>query len=358
MKNIKFSLLICFVITIMSSCKEEIPGDDYTVPTTYNFSNASYAGQTYRLSMLEELTAYMKTANTSGITLDGLKLSDMYSNTNSPFADSTLNNSGKNLKDKTYSLDQEMVETYFENLQLASQSTVAGSNGVAGVVVSSSNPSKQYLFDENGIEYTQLIAKSLMGAIFYYQATSEYLENIAADDNTTTTEEATDMEHHFDEAFGYFGVPIDFPTNTTDVRFWGEYCVETDAVLGLNSVIMDAFLAGRAAISASDYDTRDIKIAMIREKWEILVAASAIHELNEAKANFADDAIRNHVCSEAIGFIQSLKYNVNKKITDAEIEEAIAYLGSNLYNVSSADIDNIINLLSAVYGLEDVKDLL
>ena len=59
----------------------------------------------------------------------------------------------------------------------------------------------------------------------------------------STVEEGkgTDMQHHWDEAFGYFGVPTDFPTNTEGLVGLGKYCNKVDAQLGCNKIIMDAF---------------------------------------------------------------------------------------------------------------------
>lgn len=64
-----------------------------------------------------------------------------------------------------------------------------------------------------GYDYTQLISKFTMGAVFYNQAVDNYLdEKLAADkkpNNKAYKEGAayTGKEHVWDEAFGYFGAP-------------------------------------------------------------------------------------------------------------------------------------------------------
>lgn len=64
-----------------------------------------------------------------------------------------------------------------------------------------------------GYDYTQLISKFLMGAVFYNQAVDNYLdEKLAADtkpNNKPYKDGAayTGKEHVWDEAFGYFGAP-------------------------------------------------------------------------------------------------------------------------------------------------------
>ena len=365
MKNFRLPILFSAMVIMASSCKKEdtpeptpvTPG--YTVPTTYNFTNVNYTGQKQRIAMMDELSAYMRTGNTAGTVLDAQKMKDMYANAGNPFNDSTLNTSGKQLKNKTFSLDQSMFEAFFDSLAVASQATGAGSNGTAGVVVGSSDPTKKYLCSANGIEYNQLVTKGLMGAVFYYQATSHYLENIATSDNVTvTTGEGTTMEHHWDEAFGYFGVPVDFPTTLTGLKYWGSYSNQRNAVLSTNTTIMNAWLKGRAAISNSDYTARDEAKTTIRDNWEKICAGSAIHYINAAKTHLTDDALRNHELSECLGFIMSLKYSTVKKITDTQLAQVQAYIGTNLYNVTTADLDNAKDLLSTVYGLDSVKDTL
>lgn len=345
-------------LIVIQSCK---PADNpqYEVPTVYNFTNVSYTGQTYRIAMLEEMIDYMKTARTSGTELDAIILKNMFSNNGSPFGDSTLNNSGKQLKNKCYAPDQALIESYFDSIALASQSINAGSNGVAGIVTSSVEPDKKYVLSANGFDYTEMIEKGVMGSVYYYQAISNYLENISTDDNNTVVQgEGTAMEHHFDEAFGYFGVPVDFPDNTSAVLYWGEYCNDLNGVLNSNSLMMNSFLAARAAISNKDYTTRDEKINIISETWETIVAASAIHEINESIEYFGDDALRNHTLSEFLGFVNSLKYNVNAKITAIQIDEVTNYIGNNLYNVTLNDLNAAKNTLSSIYGLDNIKDTL
>src|SRR5688500_12379603 len=87
-----FSIALSLGAISIVACKDPEPGPTpgYQVPTTYNFSNVNYTGQSQRLSMLGELVAYGKTANT-GASVDKAKLLDMYRNTNNPFANAALN---------------------------------------------------------------------------------------------------------------------------------------------------------------------------------------------------------------------------------------------------------------------------
>src|SRR6056297_1276799 len=179
---------------VLSSCKKDDPtppvtenpdNNSYTVPDTYVFADAdgnntvSYSGQTERLDMLSEMVTYMKTANNSGTTLDAQTLKNMFANNGYTWQDENgigLNSSTKQLKNKCFELHRDTVEVWMDAIAAASQSNETGSNGTAGVV-ESNNGTKQYLFDENGFEHGQLIEKGLMGAVFYYRATSYYLSD-------------------------------------------------------------------------------------------------------------------------------------------------------------------------------------
>lgn len=366
MKKLLFSALMFSVVFVgCKKDKDEEPtpagptGPTYSVPTTYNFTPMTYSGQTTRIAMLDEISTYMSTGNTSLTVLDAVKLKEMYNNTNNRFTDTALNSSGKQLKNKTFILDQALFEAYMDTIAMHSTSVTAGSMGVAGVVVSTTDITKKYLQGANGIEYAQLIKKGLSGAVLYYQAMDTYLANLVTDDNTTVVAgEGTAMEHHFDEAFGYIGVPTDFPTNVTGLKYWGDYCNKVNPSLGTNAALMNACLAARAAISNDDYTTRDANVTIIRQQWEKIIAAAVIYELNRAKINITDDALRNHYVSEAIGFLMALKYNSMKTISNTDLTQSLNYIGYDIYNVSITNIDNARNLISTVYGLDSVKDTL
>jgi hypothetical protein len=281
----------------------------------------------------------------------------MYANTASQFTNTALNTSGKDIKSKVFLVDQTVFETYMDNLSAASQSTAsAGSNGVAGVV--SNAAGKKYLCDANGVEWTQVIEKGLMGSLMYYQTTEVYLgtAKMSADNSTVTPGQGTAMEHHWDEAFGYFGAPTSFPTSTVGVRYWAKYCNDRNALLSTNATIINAFAKGRAAISNKDYTTRDAQITLVRDTWEKVIAATIISYVNATKLNITDDAVRNHNLSEIKGFIMNLKCNPTKKITSAQIAQLETALGTNFYTITLANLDQIKNDLSSIYGLDSVKN--
>jgi hypothetical protein len=348
--NFKLSLLISslLAITTIYSCKKDDPDTKtYDVPTTYNFDSVDYSGQTARLDMLGELSTAMKTGNTKGTSVSATTLKDMYANTNSPFTGTGLNTSGKKLKDKTFLSEQTVLEGYMDALAAASQSAVDGADGTAGVVGT-------YLCDANGIEHIQWIEKGIFGSVFFYQIAEVYLN----DSKIGASVAKKDRQHHWDEAFGYYGVPKDFPTNKTGIRYLGKYGNDRDALLGINATIMNAFLKGRAAINNDDNAEVTKQATIIKETIEKVLASTAIKYLNDATKGFGTDATRNHTLSEAIAFIRALKFNSSKKISDTQLADVLSKLGTNNWNITQQNITDARNSLSTIYGLDAVKDQL
>jgi hypothetical protein len=355
------------VLLVNTGCNKDTT-DDYDVPTTYNFTNVNYSGQTSRLAMLTELSTLVKTANVSGATaLDATTLKNMYANQNNPFANAALNTSGKQLKDKTVSTEQANIDAILDAVAAASASTSAtAANGTAGIAVSNDG-TKSYLLNANGVELAQVIEKGIMGATFYYQATAVYLGSgkMDVDNETVTAGEGTMMEHHWDEAFGYFGVPLDFPTNTTGIVYWGKYCHARNTLLATSGELMNALLKGRAAISNKDLATRDLMIAEVRRIWEKVAVATAISYLNEGKEKLTTDpAVAHHALSEAYAFIWGLKFGGDAGVTSAQVDALLALfatsanpLDANLYSTTTSQIDGVIDALIGYYpALSGVKN--
>ena len=223
---------------------------EYKAPSSYMFTDeagnntVSFGGQTERLNQLDELIAYAETGETTPISAS--ILSDMFANTGGNGNGNFSFTSTKDLKSKCYSLDTTTIMGYFDSIALASASFAStASNGQAGILTSGTST---YLFSANGIQYSEVIEKTIMGAVFYYQMNSVYLSDAKMNvDNTTAVDPAngeyyTTMEHHFDEAFGYFGVPTDFPGNIVGIRYWGKYCNAADPTINSNTTLMNAFL--------------------------------------------------------------------------------------------------------------------
>ena len=350
------------------------PTPSYVVPTTFAFvdangaSTVSFSGQQQRLEMLTELTTYMKTANSAGVAVDAQVLKNMYANANSyVWTDAPglgMNPTTKQLKSKTAG-DSPSVQAIFEgwmdDMAALSNGSVVNSTQSYGSGGVWTNGTKSYLQSAQGLEYTQLIEKGLMAAVFYSQMTTNYLANISTDDNTDVvpTKTYTEMQHHWDEAYGYFTSEVDYPTNGTN-RFWGKYANGREGVLGSATAIATAFRTGRAAIDNQDYTARDAQAAIINTEMEKVLAGTAIHYLNDAKASFgSENTLMNHQLSEAWAFLNGLRYGQpcigGTGMSAANIDAALALIGTDFSAVTVANLDSAIDLIAANTGLDSVK---
>lgn len=365
----KIGALLLATTTFLASCKkdsETLPSN--SVPSTYTFVNSkgestvSFSGQTQRLDMLAEMSAYAKSANTSQTTISADTLKAMFDNTYASWTDATLIGSSKQLKNKTAGGNAGIIakmEEYMDSLSVISNlknDNTSQTYGIGGVW---SNGTKSYLQSGKGVEYVQMLEKSLMGAVFLNQMSANYLGNIASDDNTVIVEGKTytTMQHHWDEAYGYFTSATDYPTSGTD-RFWGKYADGRESLIGSASKIATAFRTGRAAIDNNDYDTRDAQVVIINTEMEKLSAASAIHYLNSAKDVFGVSSnlvLFNHYISEAVAFTYCLKFGKNTSSYAAAIDTALSYLDEDFSAIKLTDINSLIGELSLAADLKDVE---
>jgi hypothetical protein len=186
---------------------------------------------------------------------------------------------------------------------------------------------------EDGLDLKQLVQKFLLGALTFSQGTDDYLDDATENkglltDNFNQDESNpfTDLEHQFDEGFGYFGAARDYLAYTDQEiagkggrAAFGEGYYDTDqngqidldgeynfgnstnaAKRDLGSTTdtdftkqaMDAFLTGRTIIREAGEDgdgeltdlemtalkaTRDIAVS----SWEKAVAATVVHYIND-----------------------------------------------------------------------------
>ncbi|MDN5211517.1 DUF4856 domain-containing protein [Fulvivirgaceae bacterium BMA12] len=343
------------------------PANPIAVPTTYAFTRnnettVSFSGQTDRLNQLSEIKSLMGNAN-NGETVSASALLAMYANTNGDGGGNFSFSSTKQLKDKTFESEVANIEALLNEMATNSDNPGVASNGVAGLLTRTVK-AKTILVDANGREYAQLIEKGLMGSVFLNQVYNTYLTDDRTGDDAQNIKlregkNYTDMEHHWDEAFGYFGVPVDFPTTTTN-RFWGNYSNGRDALLGTNKKLMDAYLIGRAAVVNFDYEEKNAQRDVLYETLELLAAATAIHYINSTLDNIgSDQGEMHHALSEAWAFIEALRYSPNAKLTQAEITEILEQnIGINFYNVTINGLNTAKDKISTEYGLDDHKNSL
>ena len=389
MKITNFSIgALVLSMSLLASCSSD---DDsgapvtptYQIPNTYTFdrsgtSTVEYSGQTIRLQMLNEMGGKFTTAATDGSALSAIELSNMYSNQNSPFSSSDLNNSGKNTKSKTASssdyfitflgggstVEKTAVQAFFESQFQIGAEASQGNSASAGVAGSYLDGSKMRLFAANGLEPQQILLKGMMGAMMMDQISNHYLSTIKLDGGSNVLENTnkvlsadgnfTTMEHYWDEAYGYVYGADEAATNSK--KFWSSYIDQVNADADFNTITNDinlAFRKGRAAIVANDYTTRDQQIDVIQSKLALVAAVRAVYYLQEGKGKLTQDngAKAFHALSEGYGFIMSLRYTRqpgtdNPYFSKSEIDAMLANLVSGPNGLW--DIDNLSPKLDAL----------
>lgn len=350
-------------------------------PATYAFerdgtSTVSYSGQTDRLNQLDELKSYIKKGDAGEMISEQVML-DMFANTNDNGGGNFTFTSDRQLQSKTFApdLDDDLFENLFAAAATASASGTQAANGTAGLITREGS-GNTILVDENGREFTQFIEKGLMGAVFYNQTFNVYLTDDRTGDNVENTalrtdKNYTDMEHHWDEAFGYWAPPLDFtspwPSERGDEdRFWSHYSNVVDNVnnelLGTNAILMNAYTEGRAAIVNNDLETKNAQRTILYDNLELVAAATAVHYINST-ISFLNDGSSGeafHVLSEAWAFTNALKYSPNKKITIAQIDQILDTdfgVNGNFWNVTSDGLNVAKSTLVGIYTeLDPVKD--
>lgn len=316
----------------------KLPAEE--VPATYNFENVSYSGQTARIQMLNQLENMAKSANDGITTVTDDELVAIFTNQSRD-----LFGSDKDIASKTNPASVAEIESYFTSMD-----TLSGNpDNITGT----------RLYDQFGVEPAQMIAKGLMGALLYYQAVNVYLGDAKMDVDNLEVEEGkgTKMQHHWDEAFGYFGAPVNYLTNdgstatddpTTKTWYWAKYGNSRAAAFDVREELFNAFLEGRTAINnhhiallnedteaqAEALATRDAAIAAIRINWELLAAANVVHYINGCLADLEKTGEEGqdgfyHSWSEAKAFLNTLQHNPAKAITNAELTELNELLGNN-----------------------------
>ena len=377
-----FIYLLAIAAITLAACGDDDVEPSVQVPDTYAFerdgsSSVSYQGQTDRLNQLGEIKSILLASADAGNPVTKQQLMAAYENEDGNGGGTFSFNSTKQLRNKTFQpdLDSRIWENIFEEIETASAEGGSAANGQAGLIVRE-NSGKTILLDSRGREFTQLVEKGLMGAVFYHQIFNVYLtdsrignavENTALEDG----ENFTSMEHHWDEAFGYWSPPLDFTSpwpadRKGELRFWSNYSNTVDNVgnglLGTNESIMNAFKAGRTAIVNKDYNERDKQRDILYDQLDLVAAATAVHYINSTldHLNDAKPGEAFHTLAEAWAFTNALRYNPLRRLSLQEIEtimESDFGADGNFWNVTADGLNKAKSTLVAAYPeMEPVKD--
>lgn len=380
-------LLSIFVIAtavLVAGCDSNNAEDEViATPENYEFtrdgaSSVAYPGQTDRLMMLSEIDGYMGRGD-NGEELSEQALLDMFENAGGNGGGNFSFTSDRELKNKTFApdLDQNIFEDIFADAAAASQKVANGDtqaqNGEAGLITRE-NSGNTILISANGREFGQLVEKGLMGAVFFNQIFNVYLTDdrigpVVENDELEDGANYTSKEHHFDEAFGYFGAPADFESNWPEDRegelsFWADYSNGADDDLGMNDILMDAYIMGRTSIVNKDQEELNEQRDVLYENLELLAAATTVHYINStiSHLNGGNQGEAFHTLSEAWAFANALKYSPRRKIELDQLEQIMETdfgQNGNFWNVTASGLNNAKSTLVTIYPeLEPVQDQL
>lgn len=345
-------LLLLALITIgFTSCEDEIVTPDFEInePTTYNFtrdgqSTVSFDGQTTRIQMSEELVSELTNFTTSEETLLQMFANQTADGSDAnPFSTSALNESTKSIKSKVAASTDyfsantaaaSQIRATFESWIAAQVDEVFPNEnelaeaGKAGQIADGS--SARYV-NAQGLEYNQVFGKSLIGGLMIDQTLNNYLSPAVLDAGTNRADQEagvvvegksyTNMEHKWDEAYGYiYGTSADETNPNLTIgaddsfvnKYIGRVNGDTDFA-NTADAIYNAFKLGRAALVAGDYDTRDEQAAIIQEELSKVVGVRAVYYLIQGSINIenAEFGSAFHDLSEGYGFVYSLQFTRN-----------------------------------------------
>lgn len=346
--------------------------------------------------MAEELVSASKNFNSSE---SGLL--EMYRNESAsggdvdPFQDADLNASTKSIRSKvaasndlfssnsSESLEiKDFMESLFFQLEVEiypNENQIAAP-GQAGQLADGS--STRYV-SPAGLEYDQILNKSLIGALMVDQVLNNYLSPEVLDQNSNREDNSnkvlsdgknhTQMEHFWDEAYGYlYGTSANTANPNASIgeddNFLNKYIGRVDSdedFAGIAHRIFEAFKLGRAAILANDYKLRDEQIAILRSEISNVIAIRAVYYMQQGKKalpadrnNYSAYGSTFHDLSEGYGFLYSLRFTRNAEgeelFSREEVDNLISKLlsdGSNgLWDVKTETLDEISESISSKFN--------
>lgn len=334
-------LLLVVLIGFTTACKKKDKDEDpapsepgyrttkidyntLTATTSYRTAFKNDAGDTTvnrdlgrnRLRMFRGLFAYIGSSITLNVDLDSATMSNMFANKNSAFtgAYEDLNDLDISIKEATASskADQADIHDYLEYAfgqmaRISKERAKAAEKGIAG-----KHSTGNYLVDEAGIEWAQIIQKTLIGAYHL-----DYIGNVllntglnADNKSLVAGEKYTALEQNWDEAYGFFSnndIYYDGATseatpkidNSKAEYYLGAYAWEYNRKNF--GKLHSAFLKGRAAIHNNDMNEMKAQAKIIREVLEYAIGAAAHGYMGKSVGS-------PHSFGEGFGFINATSF--------------------------------------------------
>ncbi len=349
MKNLIYKSMLLSLAIFVFSCDSDDDNDNQggntiVAPSSYEFtrngaSTVSFGGQATRLNQAEELYSALNSNESTASGLDLMFNGD--GNGSAGFADESLNGTSKIIGSKTSASTlagsaatkqrfDDMISDYAANV--VPNWNQDASAGVPGAI-STPDGGSTYHLNAAGQELDQLFFKGLIGAFTLDQIVNNYIHpnqldsgsRIDDNDNDVLSGDNnyTDMEHKWDEGFGYlYGLEGDNLANAGAspsgngsllMKYFKKVDEEGGYEPGIGQVVYDAFIMGRTAIVNKDYELRDQQAAIIKVELSKVIGYYAIHYMNDyvAKLEAGNVAKAHHSLSEAWGFLLSLSFTNN-----------------------------------------------
>ena len=386
MKNFTTILRYLFILVFplfIISCGSDDDGNlpvEITVPDNYEFlrdgmSTVSFSGQTTRLNQVDEIYLALN-SNTYNET----QLDEMFAD-GAGFTDSALNGTGKNVRGKTSAgcaAGSSATQAQFDAqiADFANNVVPAWSNDAsAGIAGKLTDATRSIHVNAKGHEIDQTFVKGLIGGMTLDQIVNNYLQSCQLDsgtrkdDNTngvlSSGKNYTDMEHKWDEAFGYlYGQEEDAKRadlgsapngkGTTLNKYFKK--VNDSNQPGIAEIVYNAFKKGRAAIVAGDYQVRDAQANIIQIHLSKVIGYKAVDYLNGYMSKMAagNTADAFHALSEGYGFIMSLQFTNNGSnapyFTKAEADAMLAKI-DDFWTVQDSDLTSMVNDIKSKFGI-------
>ncbi|WP_028117670.1 DUF4856 domain-containing protein [Ferrimonas senticii] len=302
---------------------------------------------------------------------------------------------------------QGLVEALFAELADNTAEVIAGQvrQDAAG------NPLPVYV-SSNGRDLKQLLQKFLLMAVAYSQGADDYLDfdtegKGLLTDNTMNVDgkSYTNLEHQFDEGFGYFGAARDYldysdqeiaakggrdgwsqgyfdTSGNGSIDLFSEYNfgqAVNAAKRDLGATVpthyttqaMTAFIAGRQLIANTQGALSDAQMTELQghaldalDAWERSIAATVVHYINDTSNDlnsygteaFSFTDLAKH-WSELKGFGLGLQFNRHSPLSDADfaqfqqlVGDAPVFANDNDRAAYLADLQSARDLLQNAYG--------
>jgi hypothetical protein len=367
MKKISIILGTLLLAGSITSCKkDEKEKAKLEIPSSYDGTNfnANTVSQDSLIKQIIAITDLGKLGRNSSYTISKLDLDNLFTN-GSPSLASEITSE--------YKSKFESVNGWFDELAKASGKTwlpKAPSDGDHGGVYGG------YLFDENGLEFQELIEKVNFKAVLYNHA----LKLMQSEITLATV----------DQLVAIFGAKPAFANSASnnvaaDIRdrAMANYAARRDKNdgNGMYSRIKKAFITLQAAIKAGDdyQDEQNQALKDIKLLWEKISMATVVNychspivKLSLTNPTDNDKGSALHAINEGIGFLYGIKAinQNNRKITDVQIDEILALFNApsvgtaTVYKFASDPVTELpkleqaIDKLKAIYGFstQEIED--